>query len=176
MIKAEVSNTFKNIMAFKMYHSPYKTVLLFFVIPVAVFFYSLTAIPKIPIILASEKYFLIGLVSLFIILKYYLNIIKYIFTVLKATKLSNVALIEYVFDESELVVRLYQENVQREERRPYDSLVRAAESKSYFFLYIDKKAAYVIPKSSIVCGSYIDLREFLKRNLTYNKYVQDCKE
>ena len=47
----------------------------------------------------------------------------------------------------------------------YDKLIKAKEVKDYFFLYTDKRHAYVIKKSAFVMGCPEDLSVYLKKTL-----------
>lgn len=72
---------------------------------------------------------------------------------------------EYIFDADELVLYGTSEGNRTKVQYTYDGLNRAYETDKYFYIYIDKKAAYMLCKTEITEGTPDELRSLLYEKL-----------
>ena len=92
----------------------------------------------------------------------------------KQNKDSSNITVKYLFTDAYMFINDVKDDIYKGVRFQYNKIFSVYENKKYFYIFVDQKRSYILPKDKFTKGSTSDLRDLLKKNIVC-VYNQKCK-
>ena len=144
------------------------------ILAVAVFFIIGTIITAFIQDKVSLTTFLPVIVLAIMAILYYGMFVFMVQSAYKQNKNSSNITVRYLFTEAYLFINDVKDDIYKGVRFQYNKIFSVYENKKYFYIFVDNKRSYILPKDKFVKGSNVELRNLLKKNIVC-VYNQKCK-